>query len=159
MYIIEDSRQQKEKHAIKHASWEAAGDKLVRCKLPVGDYALPPTIAVDTKASMAEIAQNIGGAKEEHERFRNELKLAQAIGTQLYVLVENTDGIRCLDEVEFWQNPRLMVSSRAITGTRLAKAMRTMEARYGVRFLFCRPSDAASIINSILTKGARKYDD
>ena len=158
MYIIEDSRQQKEKHAIKHDCWEAAGDSLVRCKLPVGDYALPPTVAVDTKASMAEIAQNIGGTKEEHERFRNELKLAQAIGTQLYVLIENTDGIRCLDEVEFWQNPRLVVSDRAITGTRLAKAMRTMEARYGVRFLFCRPSDSAKIIKILLQK-EQKTDD
>lgn len=156
MYIIEDTRQQKNKHILKHDSWEAAGDTIHRCKLPVGDYALPPTIAVDTKENMAEIAQNIGGAKEEHERFRNELKLAQAMGTQLFVLVENTDGIRCLDEVEFWQNPRLMVSATAITGARLAKAMRTMEARYGVQFLFCKPSESAKIVKKLLQKGAKQ---
>lgn len=159
MHIIEDTRQQKDKHILKHKSWEAAGETLYRCKLPVGDYALPPTVAVDTKENMAEIAQNIGGTKEEHERFRNELKLAQAMGTQLYVLIENTEGIHSLDEVEFWQNPRLMVSDRAITGQRLAKAMRTMQVRYGVKFMFCRPSEAASIISKLLSKGAPNSDE
>ena len=150
MLIIEDTRQHIDKHNIKHDAWQEAGDRLIRCKLPVGDYALPPSVAVDTKENMQELAQNIGGAKEEHERFRNELKLAQTIGTQLYILVENTEGIRELADVQYWENPRLRVSPRAINGSRLAKACSTMQARYGVKFLFCHPDDSAEIIKMLL---------
>ena len=153
MYIIEDSRQQKEKHAIKHDCWEAAGDSLVRCKLPFGDYALPPTVAVDTKASMQEIAQNIGGTREEHERFKRELIAARDAGCHLYVLVENDEGITSLEEVAYWTNPRLGISPKAINGPQLMKAMQTMQLRYGVTFMFCRPDWSAEIIKRLLRRG------
>ena len=59
MVIIEDSRQQAGKHEVKHERFSQLGDILIRSKLPFGDYALPPKIAVDTKETMNEIAQNI----------------------------------------------------------------------------------------------------
>ena len=150
MHIIEDSRQQAGKHELKHSWWTINGDSILRCKLPFGDYALPPAAAVDTKESMNEIAGNIGGSAQEHKRFREELKLAKEYGCRLYVLVENDDGIRCLEDVENWENPRLKYSRDAITGQRLFKAMRTMQERYGVTFLFCRPEESAQTINEIL---------
>ena len=153
MHIIEDSRQQAGKHEIKHQGFSAAGDKLLRCKLPFGDYALPPRIAVDTKENMAEIAQNIGGTAAEHNRFREELKLAREYGCQLFILVENEDGIEDLSQVPYWQNPLLAYSERAINGPQLAKAMVTMQERYGVVFLFCRPSEAAETIKELLRGG------
>ncbi len=146
MHLIEDSRQQKDKHKIKHAAFEAAGDKLLRCKLPVGDYALFPRIAVDTKADMQEIAQNIGGTAAEHNRFREELKLAREYGCQLIILVENEDGIEELTQVQYWDNPRQAYSEKAIQGPQLMRAMQTMQERYGVIFLFCRPSEAAGAV-------------
>ena len=76
MHIQEDSRQQAGKHDIKHLSFKNAGVEVVRCKLPWGDYALPPSISVDTKANMDEIAANICG--KEHTRFINECKAAKA---------------------------------------------------------------------------------
>lgn len=153
MHLIEDSRQQKDKHKIKHAAFEAAGDKLLRCKLPVGDYALFPRIAVDTKADMQEIAQNIGGTAAEHNRFREELKLAREYGCQLIILVENEEGIEELTQVQYWDNPRRAFSERAIQGPQLMKAMQTMQERYGVVFLFCRPSEAAGTIKELLRGG------
>ena len=150
MYIIEDSRQQKGKHTHKAVWWDAHGDKVCRCALPFGDYALAPKVAVDTKKDMAEIAQNIGGSSQEHARFRRELIKAKDFGCQLYVLVENEDGIRSVQDVAFWDNPRLEECPVAITGERLSKAMATMEQKYGVRFLFCRPSEAAEIITKLL---------
>ena len=152
MIIIEDSRQQAGRHELKHKVWDGSGDVIYRSKLAVGDYCLPPEISVDTKASMQEIAQNIGGTTEEHERFRRELILAKDLGIKLYVLIENTEGIRALEEVAYWVNPRLAVSPKAITGPRLRKAMSTMQERYGVTFLFCSPSEAADIIKSLLRK-------
>lgn len=151
MIIQEDSRQQAEKHETKHASWNAAGDLIVRSKVIVGDYCKPPAVAVDTKAGMQEIAQNIGGTKEEHERFINELKLARDIGTKLYVLIENEDNIQNIDDVTRWWNPRTEYSPRAIQGNTLAKAMRTIQDRYGCTFLFCKPFEAAEVIKRLLT--------
>ena len=153
MYLIEDTRNQIGKHEIKHAAFDAAGDKLLRCKLPVGDYALFPRIAVDTKADMQEIAQNIGGTKAEHNRFREELKLAREYGCQLIILVENEDGIEELEQVQYWQNPRLAYSEKAIQGPQLCRAMKTMQERYGVIFMFCRPSEAAGTIKELLRGG------
>lgn len=149
MVIIEDTRQQATKHAIKHGYFTAAGIGLIRCKLPFGDYALPPAVSVDTKADMAEIAGNIGGAAE-HRRFRAECQAAQEAGCQLVILVENDDGIECLDDVRHWVNPRLSQSPHAITGERLMKAMRTMTERYGVRFEFCAPHEAGRRVMEIL---------
>ena len=150
MHIIEDSRQQAGKHEIKHAYFTTQKIPLCRCKLPVGDYALPPAVAVDTKASMQEIAQNIGGSREEHQRFIAELKLAKELGTELYVLIENEDGIADLSDVPRWRNPRVEFSPDCIQGPRLAKAMNTIQERYGCTFLFCRPEEAAEIIVDLL---------
>lgn len=150
MYIIEDSRNQKGKHEEKHTRWAEQGVLLTRSKIIVGDYCLPPAKSVDTKASMSEIAQNIGGGREEHKRFIRELKLAQEIGTKLFVLVENEDGIEDLEGVARWHNPRTEYSPDCIQGPRLAKAMHTIQERYGCVFLFCRPEDAAEMITDLL---------
>lgn len=150
MIIIEDSRQQASKHEIKHARWAELGVPLTRSKVVVGDYCLPPAKAVDTKASMLEIAQNIGGGREEHQRFIRELKLAQDIGTKLIILVENEDGIQDLDQVHSWVNPRVEFSLNCIQGPRLEKAMRTIQERYGCTFLFCKPEEAADMITDLL---------
>jgi len=153
MFIVEDTRQQAQKHEIKHRAFQAHGDTLTRCALPCGDYALFPAVAVDTKASMQEIAQNIGGTKEEHARFRRECIKARDNGCHLYVLVENDEGIRTLEDVAEWTNPRLIDSPRAITGKQLAKSMQTMHKKYGVTFVFCDPAQAAGMIYLLLERG------
>ncbi len=153
MVIIEDTRQQAGKHEVKHAAWKKHGDVLVRCALPCGDYMAVPPVSVDTKASMQEVAQNIGGSSAEHNRFRRELIKAQEAGCHLYILVENDEGIRDLAGVRLWVNPRLIDSPKAITGERLAKAMETMQERYGVTFLFCAPERAAAMIHYLLERG------
>lgn len=154
MVILEDTRNKAGLHEEKRERWREWNDDVIRSKLVVGDYALPPAVSVDTKAGLEEIAQNIGGSEEEHARFRRELKLARACGCVLYVLIENEDGVEKLEDVRTWINPRLNVSPKAITGERLEKAMRTMADRYGVRWAFCRPDEAAGVIKDILTRGA-----
>lgn len=148
MQIIEDTRNKIGKHDIKHQCWDRNGDIIHRSKLPVGDYASPPKVAVDTKENMAEIAANIGG--KEHARFREECKLAQEMGTKLIFLIENDEGISSIDNVYAWENPRRVFSPKCIDGHRLYRAMLTMKKRYGCEFRFCKPEDAAGIINHIL---------
>lgn len=147
MVIIEDSRQKKGQHELKHACFDEMGVQLIRNMLPFGDYAIPPKVAIDTKANMEEIAHNIGS---DHKRFKNECVAAKNAGCQLIILVENTKGITCVNDVREWVNPDLVYRPRSITGERLSKAMSTMSERYGVRFEFCRPEDAAERIIELL---------
>lgn len=151
MVILEDTRQQAQKHELKHDYFASEGIEVVRTKLPFGDYALwGSSIAVDTKANVEEIAQNIGGA--EHARFREECKLAKKLGGKLVILIENDDGFDSIDAVTAWVNPNVRKTSRSIEGPRLAKAMRTMSERYGVEFMFCRPEEAGKIILELLNE-------
>ena len=151
MVILEDTRQQAQKHELKHDYFASEGIELVRTKLPFGDYALWGSVkAIDTKANVEEIAQNIGGA--EHARFREECKLARRCGGRLIILIENEHGYRCIDDVEAWVNPNVRKTSRSIEGPRLAKAMRTMSDRYGVEFMFCSPEEAGKIILELLNE-------
>ena len=148
--IIEDSRQKKGMHELKHSHFEQMGVRIVRNMLPFGDYSRAPEISVDTKANMEEIASNIG---TDHQRFKRECIAAKEAGCQLIILVENTQGITSVDEVHEWINPEVIFRPRAITGDRLEKAMKTMSERYGVRFEFCDPEEAAEKIIELLGVG------
>ena len=147
MIIVEDSRQKSGMHEIKHSHFKRMGVQLIRNKLPFGDYALPPSVSIDTKANMAEIASNISS---DHQRFKRECIAARNAGCKLIVLVENTEGITSVEEVHKWINPEVIYRPRAITGERLQKAMQTMQERYGVKFMFCEPDEAAKKIMELL---------
>lgn len=147
--IIEDTRQQAGKHNHKRQWFEEHGITITRSKLPFGDYAIMPTMAIDTKRNMDEIAANICG--KEHTRFINECKAAKAAGCQLVILVENTDGIEDVSAVHTWENSRRFISPCCVEGPRLQKAMETISERYGVKFMFCKPEQAAERITEMLT--------
>lgn len=150
--LLEDTRQHRDKHEAKHEWWAREGLALVRSKIAFGDYCLPPEVAVDTKASIAELAYDID---QEHARFRRELVGARDAGCKLYVLVENDDGVTSLSDLAGWiesqEDFALRVQAkRRLKGDRLAKACATMADRYGVTFLFCAPEDAARIVCELL---------
>lgn len=172
MVLTEDTRQQVhhgDKHKAKHVWWTEHGVEVERRKLDFGDYAVDGSnVCVDTKRNVAEIAQNIGGGG--HARFKRECERARDAGYRLVVLVENRDGFTCVQDVCRWTNTHCVHchnrgrvckphaggkcirhgTMKPIQGARLAKAMKTMEGRYGVRFMFCAPSDAARIICELL---------
>lgn len=152
MKIIIDSRQKADKHTLKDAYFKSHQIDSYRCKLPFGDYSALNKVYVDSKANMAEIAQNIGGGTREHNRFRNELILAKSFGKHLYILVENSEGIAKLSQVQYWQNPRRFESPNCITGLRLCKAMDTMQTKYGCSFVFCTPEQAGEAIIRLLER-------
>ena len=150
MVIIEDTRQQKEKHDIKHKWFDLHNVSVVRSKLPFGDYATAPRVSVDTKRDMDEIAANICGA--EHKRFINECKAARDADCKLYILVENDLGITSIKDVHTWVNPRSVYSDKCVQGPRLQKAMETIQERYGVSFLFCTPEESGKRIMELLNE-------
>lgn len=171
--IYEDTRQQKGKHDIKHAWWASHGVPVAVRKLDFGDYMADGSdISVDTKRSVDEIAQNING--KNHERFKNECLRAAAADCRLVVLVENRDGIEDYNGLRNWMNTHCRMcgvrsrvhcipfdgkkcerhgTRKPIQGPRLATAMQTMSLRYGVDFMFCKPSESARIICELLGVG------
>ena len=153
--LLEDTRQQRGKHETKHEWWAEHGVELVRSKLAFGDYCRPPAVAVDTKASIHELAYDID---QDHARFRRELVGARAAGVRLVVLVENEAGVRDLAGLAAWdESPeefgRRVHAQRRIRGSRLAKACATMAERYGCEFRFCAPDEAAARVSEILGGG------
>lgn len=142
--LIVDTRQQANKHRLKHAHFERAGYELVRQKLDYGDYCLAgSTLTVDTKRNITELAQNV---QQGHERFRRECLRAQEAGGVLVVLVENKQGVRVLSELAGWREPhyaqKIRRSRYPLQGTRIARACDTMRHKYGVLFAFCAPQEA-----------------
>lgn len=193
MIILEDKGQQQGKHEMKRKYWYEKGIEVIQVPLPVGDYVIGDNRAmdvifrkekrgipvkkmdflgtynacVDTKKDIQELISNICG--KQHARFRDECILAQNNEIQLYILVENVDGVTCLDDLESWDNPRLnryektcymhsigkwksvkVPKTPPTSGERLMKACRTMQERYGVRFMFCSPGDQGEMVLRLL---------
>ena len=145
---------------------ERRGSKLKKADL-VGDI----KVAVDRKNSIDEICGNVCSTTRGHERFRDECILAQKCGCKFVILVED-DEVKSLNDLERWVNPRekkyFVMKARQdkgcklkyplskqppASGKTLAKALRTMETKYGVTFLFCKPKDAARVIVELLRRG------
>lgn len=195
LLLIEDKGQKDGQHILKNRYFENNEIEVLRAPLPVGDYIIANdkvsdvihrkakrnmevkkmdflgtyAVAVDTKKDMQEITGNICG--KSHPRFRDECILAQNNGIKLYVLIENADGVKSVEDVFKWRNPRLerynrikymqscgkwLNASIPITpptsGKTLAKSMLTMQLKYGVEFVFCRPEEAGKKIIELLRK-------
>lgn len=193
MIILEDMGQKEGKHTTKNQWFYENGIDVMRVPLPVGDYIIANdkamnvlerkekrnikprkmdflgtySVAVDTKENIGEIVNNICGKL--HDRFRDECVLAQNNGVQLYILVENEDGVTCIQDLFKWENPRLyrynkikymhsigkwssvkLQKKPPTKGETLAKAMITMEKEYGVRFMFCHPNEAGAKVVELL---------
>lgn len=171
MVLYEDTRQQEGQHDNIAEYCRMNGIMVRRMKLDTGDYILPPAIAVDTKQGMGEVYNNL---VQDHDRFRAECIRAQEAGTVLVILVENDEGIRSLDDVENWQNPRIdryyekyayalaarkhkkpiKIPAPPMSSKRIARIMETMTDRYGVRWAFCsRAETGAKVVEILSGKG------
>lgn len=194
MILLEDQGQKLGQHTVKNNYWKGSGIEVTRCPLPVGDYVIANEqvvdvinrkakrgvalkkmdflgtykVAVDTKKDMAELYADMFA---DHERFRDECILAQNNGIKLYVLVENEDGIKTIDDVFKWNNPRLkryntiaymhrqgkwqnvaLPKRPPVPSPQMAKAMLSMQTKYGVEFVFTPPNRAGSKVIELLTK-------
>ena len=151
-HVVQDTREKRGKHRNIEEYLRQSGVKIIRDKVYVGDYTLPTDrrVSIDIKQDVVEIAGNICGA--EHARFREELRRAQETGTQLYVLIQQNEcsgkSIACPEDLRHWEAPKFRYGAKR--GEPLGKAMRTMESRYGVIFLFCAPEEAGQYVLELL---------
>ena len=149
MKLIEDTRQKAEKHENKHEYFREHGHEVIRSKLAFGDYSPTPSVAIDTKLDIQEIAANMCGSMREKSRFREECKLAQEADSKLIILIED-ERYHSIDDL--YEKTIRLRSGWTIKGDQLAKAMAVMHERYGVDFMFCDPADSGRIIIELLEK-------
>lgn len=159
-----DTRQKRKHHDRKEKYFEEQGYKLVHSKLLVGDYAIPSkgNIVVDTKADLTELYGNL---IQSHDRFHNECTLSKEAGIKLYILIENKDGIKSIEDVKKWKNPQFYRYYKAkrkaeregtkipkppASNVQLIKIMHSMSRDYGVEFVFTTPQDAGAEILRLL---------
>jgi ribosome-associated protein len=93
------------------------GDKLKKM-----DFMGAVKVSVDTKQDLQEICGNLMGSKKTaegkkvstHDRFRDEVILAQQNSIKLYILVEHGGNIKSLEDVKSWTNPRIFLYEKKI---------------------------------------------
>lgn len=156
--LIIDTRQQAGKHNRKDADFGRMGVCTVRSKLPAGDYAYAPRIAVDTKRDLYELNACL---TVDHGRFARECDAVP--GSTLVILVENREGIACVADLAAWVETDDALAARIaksggkvrkrLVGSTMAKACETMHADHGTLFAFCRPEESAKRIIEILEWG------
>lgn len=159
MVIFEDTGQKIGKHENIAQYCRANGIEIIRIKLKVGDYTLPTDqrVCVDTKAGCEELYMDL---VSDTERFRKEYHLAERLGIQLVILVEDP-FIHNLDEFENkWTNPlwkmydRGRISTPPRPNTVVRKQIETIQSRHSTRFLFCHPADTGRVLVELLERGA-----
>lgn len=149
MTIQIDSREHKWELARVQRQLTALGCKTIVSKLYVGDYQSldNPRLVIDRKKDLQEICGNV---TQQHERFQRELLRAQEAEIQLIILIEHGDDIQSLEDVYFWDNPRLSKSPKATTGKSLYRSLCTIRDRYNVRFEFCTKRETGQKIMELL---------
>ena len=150
MTIQIDSREHQK--AIKKiiTEFDKQGIKYYISKLWAGDYMSldNPRLIVDRKQNLSELCQNVC---QDHDRFRRELVRAQENRIQLIILCEHGKDIESLEDIIFWQNPRLKKSPKATTGQTLYNILSTLQRKYGVQFEFCTKEQTGKRIVELLS--------
>lgn len=149
MQIQIDSREHRSERKRIEAQFDELGVQHFCSKLYVGDYMSldNPRIVIDRKQGLLEVCSNVA---QQHERFREELMRAKKMEIKLIVLVEEP-GIKSLEDVFFWQNPRQKTSPKATNGKQLYKSLCTIRDRYDVKFEFCGKRETGRMITELLT--------
>ena len=166
--IIEDSRQQNGKHELKNEYFQKNNIRVLRSKLPFGDYALIDnmSVIVDSKKDMMEIEGNL---TKQHTRFRNEIINANDMGIGLVILIEEEIQYNSLDDVAArYKIPKWKSTTyEMINGVKhvkhrkgqpmgnfnvetIIKAMKTMQEKYAVIFAFTTKEKCGEAIIDIL---------
>lgn len=188
MKVFEDVAQKADKHENKRKYFSENGIECVRIPLPVGDYILSNEkveevlkrkekrgipvkkmdllgtydVCVDTKFSCSELYSDL---IQDHERFRDEVKLALNNNIRLIILVENKDGIKDIEDLINWKNPQMFRYYKAkrkaelegkkipkppASNVQLIKIMHSMARDYHTIFKFCKPEECGAEIVRLL---------
>ena len=150
MVIQIDSRESNNKKIKEY--FDSKNQEYFVSKLPCGDYANPQNmkIIIELKHShndgIGELVTNLCRSVN-HQRFVNEINLSKKIGVERFIILVASKTVTSLDEVHLWQNKYGKVNPFT-----LEKIMKTFKEKYGVEFVFCKPSECGKKIIELLSK-------
>lgn len=162
----------------KHRQMEKEGVELMPLRIPFGDYIEvtedikkiiddlggPDNVhkkdllgaiklSIDTKKNLQEVIGNV--CSKQHERFKRELlKPLSQTGARLVILIEE-DEIETLEDVYWWDNPRLKENPKATKGSSLYKSLCTIRDEYNVEIRFCSRADTGKEIIKIFEERSK----
>ena len=149
MDIQIDSREKAKAIQKILATFDRRGVNWFVSKLPVGDYISLDNarLSIDRKQNLLEICSNV---TQDQKRFIAELERAEKSGIRLIILCEHGGGIKTLEDVLSWQNPRLKESPLAVSGERLYRKLSAIGKAHNVRFEFCTKQQTGNRIIELL---------
>lgn len=167
MTIQCDTREHAKEWDRIRGQFDRLGVDYIRSKLWVGDYMDldNPRLVIDRKKDLQEL---IGNVTQQHERFVRELSRAQEKGIKIIILCEHGEGVTELNDVYFWDNPRLHITEwstkdgrpckiqkypHATKGESLFRSLVTIRDKYNVTFRFCEKTETGYQIMKILEDG------
>lgn len=153
MDIQIDSREKAKAIQKILATFDRRGVNWFVSKLPVGDYISLDNarLSIDRKQNLLEICSNV---TQDQKRFIAELERAEKSGIRLIILCEHGGGIKTLEDVLSWKNPRLKESPLAVSGERLYRKLSAISKAHNVRFEFCTKAQTGDRIIELLGGGS-----
>lgn len=152
--ILADTRQQKDKHIANYFDkndilWQRAtletGDYMA-IKIEDGSLYKDFSTIIDTKKDVLEIAGNLCRTTE-HERIKLEIMKAKLKNNENFIFLIADSKIENIDDLVGWSSPHTQVK-----GEVLAKIMKTMQERYGCKFVFCKKNQMGAKIIELLSQ-------
>ena len=177
IYLLKDTREKIGKKLEIDDYFEKHNVKVMRSKLPFGDYAIinKMNVVVDTKKDAMEL---FGDLTKQHTRFRKEIQGANDFNIGLVILIEEEDYYADLDTFKNWYRvPRWKSDGwKTVNGKRykthskgeqmtkvdidaIVKAMKTMEEKYAVIFKFTTKERCGEDIINILHTRYDEYNN
>lgn len=176
IYLIQDTREKVGKKTEIDDYFKQQNIKLLRSKLPYGDYCRVDkmNLTIDVKMSALELFNCM---TKDHIRFRNEIKGANDFGIGIVILIEENDYYATLDtfrdwyRIPVWKSDGWQTSSNGtqrfkthrkgepmtkVDVSAIVKAMKTMQEKYAVLFKFTTKERCGADIINILHN---RYDD
>lgn len=169
MTVQIDSREKAKAIKMIEAEFDRQGVRHFSSKLFVGDYMSldNPRLAIDRKQNLLELCGNVSSVPKKEKdgkfkkdkngkimtdlsRFTNELSRAKENGIKMIILCEHGEGIRTLDDVKNWDNPRLSKSPLAMSGKRLYQVLLTLSKTYDFDLAFCEKRNTGKEIIKML---------
>lgn len=154
MIIEMDTREKPGATKRIKADFLHSGIQFIETKLYVGDYRNldNPKFVIDRKQNLDEIYKNLCHEKTgDATRLEREAKRAADAGIQMVILCEHGKGIKCIEDVKAWRNPRLEKGPYAWDGAKMYREMLKFSRKYNIEFLFCDKTDTGKKIIELLS--------
>lgn len=109
----------------------------------IGDQTMETEIVIERKHNLDEICGNFTANRD---RFEREFLRAKAIGTKVFLIIENTS----------WEDVYLGNYRSKFSAKSLVASLLSWQVRFNITILFCNPANTGRLIYHILYYAARE---